>query len=152
MLADEIATELGTAGHLRQLRRLRSGPFVLEHAVTLPQLSQQVAGTRAWRAALRPARGADRIPWRPRSEVLGELLPAVVPMSRALAHLPSVEVQARSRSQLLQGGPPPPPPPEVGEGERYLALEKGEVLAVVERRGSMGITQRVNRGHGAAGS
>ena len=35
---------LGTVGHLSELRRLQSGPFVLEEAVDMPGLAQIVAG------------------------------------------------------------------------------------------------------------
>ncbi len=142
VLADDVATGLGTAGHLRELRRLRSGPFTLTGSLSLPALGQLAAGTRDWRRALRPARGQERVQWRQRADVLAELMPRCVPLGRALAHLPVAEVGAAGRSRLLQGGPPPPPPGGVADGERYAASHQGELLAVVERRGSAGVTQR----------
>jgi len=55
-LAEEIAAELGTVGHLEALQRTRAGPFRLEQAVTLESLRETAeAGLEALDARLLPA-------------------------------------------------------------------------------------------------
>lgn len=142
VLADDVAVGLGTAGHLRELRRLQSGPFVLEQTLTLPELGEMAAGTRDWRKAMRPGRGKERMPWRARSDVLKDLLPRTLSLEQALSHLPVAQVPSGGRGPLLRGGPPPAPPAGVADGDRYAAVDQGELLAVVERRGAVGVTQR----------
>lgn len=142
VLADDIATALGTAGHLRELRRLQSGPFLLHQALSLPRLAEIVAGTPDWRRALRSQRGAERTPWRPRADVMRELLPWFIPLEVALDHLPAVAIDGPARGSLLRGGTPPAPPVGVADGDRYLVTGDGEALAVVQRQGPLGITQR----------
>ena len=39
-LADDIGEKLGCGAHLTELKRVRSGPFSLEQAVSLPDLSK----------------------------------------------------------------------------------------------------------------
>ena len=142
VLADDLASALGTAGHLRELRRLQSGPFTLDQALTLPELGQIAAGTRDWRKALRPGRGEERMPWRSRRDVVRELLPHCISLDQALSHLPVAQVPKGARAALLQGGAPPAPPAGVADGGRYAAVHQGELVAVVERKGPVGVTQR----------
>jgi tRNA pseudouridine55 synthase len=151
VLADDIGSALGTAGHLRQLRRLQSGPFMLNQALTLPSLAQLVAGTSDWRRALRPGRGDERMPWRPRGAVLRELLPWCIPLDRALSHLPMVEVGDQHREPFLRGGHPPTPPADLAEGARYGAVDRGEFLGIVERQGKRGVTLRAVKAAPAQG-
>jgi len=146
VLADDVAAGLGTAGHLRELRRLRSGPFTLDQAITLPELGELAAGTRDWRPALRPARGAERMQWRPRDQVLHGLLPWCQPLSQALAHLPTVQVDRPQRGALIRGGSPPPPPAGLQDGDRYAAMHQGQLVAVIERQGPHGVIQRAVKG------
>ena len=44
VLAEEIGVALGTVGHLASLARLRSGPFVLEDAISMDQLAEREIG------------------------------------------------------------------------------------------------------------
>ncbi len=138
VLADDIATALGTAGHLRALRRLQSGPFTLPGALSLKELGVIAAGTEDWRRALRPARGADRVPWRPRSDVAADLAPRSVSLVEALSHLPTVSVGRGLRDAIVRGGAPARPPADLEEGGRYLVVHGEEVVALVERRGAAG--------------
>jgi tRNA pseudouridine55 synthase len=56
-LARDLGRALGTGGHLRALRRLRNGPFGLDHALTTDQLAAAF-GTTPWeRVALPPDAG-----------------------------------------------------------------------------------------------
>ncbi len=131
-LAEEIGVALGTEGHLSGLRRLRSGPFSLERALDLPSLAQIVAGNADWeRAFRRPAKGEERVPWRPRVDVHAGLQPLVVPLAEALAHLPSVSVPPDLRA-AVRSGARPPTPAGLAPGGRFAVLSGGELLAVAE--------------------
>ena len=50
-LAHDLGQRLGAGAHLAALTRTRSGPFTLDHAITLEQLKQALA-TEAWRDRL----------------------------------------------------------------------------------------------------
>lgn len=132
VLADEIAIELGTAGHLVALRRERSGPFVESMCLDMPRLSGIVAGREDWQAVLRPARGAERVPWRPRDLVRTELEPWLIPPATALAHLPAVSMSPGQHDVLRRVGQPPPPP-ELGLDQLYLGIHGEQVVVVVRR-------------------
>lgn len=143
VLADEIATALGSAGHLEQLARERSGPFLLPDAVGLPELAKIAAGREdlPWERVLSPGRGEDRVKWRPRDEVCKALEPWIQPELRCLSHLPLAEVTPTDARRLRQGGSLPVPPRGVGFGGRYLVVVGDELVAVGEN------TPRGPRGH-----
>ena len=134
VLADEIAEQMGTAGHLSALRRTRSGPFGIDQGLDMPTLSQVVAERDDWRPVLRPARGAERVPWRPRDDVRADLKPRLITPMQALSHLPLVDVPPPLRDRVLNGGATPPPPAGVAVGERYLVVEGDTLLAIAERQ------------------
>jgi tRNA pseudouridine55 synthase len=133
VLADDIAIAMGTAGHLTALRRTRSGPFTDSMALSIHELSQMVAGRQDWQPVLRPARGAERVDWRPRDQVRAEITPHLVPVLQALGHLTVVDVPHPLRARVLNGGPVPPPPAGVDVGDRSLLATGDELLAVAER-------------------
>ena len=143
VLADEIAVALGTAGHLRALRRRQSGPFALAEAMPLDALSEVVAGRPDWEATLRRKKGQERVPWAPRDEVRTALAARLVTPFRALGHLPVSEVPEPLRARVLNGGPMPAPPTGVAEGERYRVASGEELLAVAERTPKGGKALRV---------
>jgi tRNA pseudouridine55 synthase len=134
-LADEIATALGTVGHLSALCRLRSGPFDMERALSLSRLSEIVAGTPEWSRALRRQRGEDRVPWLPRPQVFAGLAEYAIGPADALRHLPLLPVGSGVAEALLRGGPVPPPPVGVRTGGRYLIVEGDALLALAESEG-----------------
>lgn len=140
VLADEIAVALGSAGHLSALRREASGPFTLDGALTLPHLSRLVTEVEEveWPAVLRPARGAARIPWRPRDEVRAALAPWLISPAAVLGHMPAVRLSRGMCHQLQRAGVAPPPPPQVDPGDFYTALHDDRVIAVIQRAGSSG--------------
>ena len=129
-LADEIATALGTVGHLSALTRLRSGPFDLSRAIGLPALSELVAGTPEWTRALRRQRGEDRVPWFPREQVHAALGSWMHSPSASLSHLPALRVSAGVGEALARGGQVPPPPVGVRAGGRYLVTHGDELFAL----------------------
>ncbi|MBN2370067.1 MAG: tRNA pseudouridine(55) synthase TruB [Vicinamibacteria bacterium] len=108
-LARDLGDMLGTGGHLTALRRLRSGEFDIEQAVSWAEIG---------------ARVVDR----------------VIPLSRLLAHWPSVTVgeqgavdlghgRAIERSMTIEGFPLDPP-------ERLRAVDRsGRLLAIVRPAG-----------------
>ena len=138
VLADDIATALGSAGHLCALRRLRSGPFGLDEALDLPGLSTIVAGIPDWERVLRRTRGEERVQWRPRDEVVSELEVRARFLLEVLSHLPRTPVAQDECERVIRGDLLPPPPPGVGTGERYLAVYQDRVLAVGESDGRIG--------------
>ncbi|MBN1334860.1 MAG: tRNA pseudouridine(55) synthase TruB [Deltaproteobacteria bacterium] len=134
-LADEIAEALGTAGHLEALTRTRSGPFLLEHAISLSRLSELAAGTPDWERALRPHRGEERVPWLPREEVHAGLEPSCLRPVDALVGLPLLPVAHSVADVILRGGPLPAPPPGIRPGGRFLVVAADVAVAVAESRG-----------------
>jgi tRNA pseudouridine55 synthase len=110
VLAEEIGVALGTVGHLEELRRTGSGPFLIENAVSFSRISEIVAGDPAWDRVLRPARGEERVAWRPRDAVFQGLQPFLTTAREALAHLPIVVLSERDARRFLQTGAVPPPP------------------------------------------
>jgi len=132
VLADEIAQALGTAGHLRHLCRRRSGPFHLDGALSLPSLSEIVAGTTDWRAALRPHAGPDRVPWRTRTDVHAALSTLQIPVVKALSHLPLLLISGAVADVIRRGGRAPSPPPGVRPGAYFLVVAGEEAIAVAE--------------------
>ncbi len=138
VLAVEIAEALGSAGHLSALRRLRSGPFLESAALDFPRLSEIVSGDPDWRKVLRPARGAERMPWRPRDLVRRELMPWLLSPAQALDHLPAVDVPEALRARVRSGGGVPGPPAGVELGGRYRVMGGEELLAlaVLEDQGA----------------
>lgn len=109
VLAHELGRALGCGAHVIALRRTRSGPFVLEQAVTVERLD----------AAARSGAGA----------VEALLVPAAVALG-----LPVITLRGELERRLLHGGEiPAPREPELAPGERMAALdESGAVLAVLE--------------------
>lgn len=143
VLADEIAVALGTAGHLRALRRRQSGPFGLEAALPLEALSEIVAGRADWQATLRRKKGQERVPWAPRDQVRDALAARLVTPFSALEHLPVCEVPEPLRARVLNGGGVPAPPQGLAEGERYRVVAGSQLLAVAERTSEGGKALRV---------
>ncbi len=132
VLADEIAMELGTTGHLAALRRDQSGPFLLSQALDLPTLGRFVGEREDWAAVLRPARGEERVNWRSRDLVRADVRPYLLGVSPLLAHLPMVELSPGQRDLLIRAGHPPAVPPGVPEGTVLRAVFGGRILALVQ--------------------
>lgn len=135
VLADEIGMALGTAGHLSALMRPRSGPFFIEDAIDMPTLAGIVAGEpgHTWQEVLLSrSRGAERVPWRPRDQVVAALRPWLVRPFDALAHLPLADVRPTDARRIRNGATPPPAPAGVSYGERYLVVDGADLVAVAE--------------------
>jgi tRNA pseudouridine55 synthase len=128
VLAEEIGVALGTVGHLEELRRLGSGPFHIDNAVSFSRISEVVAGDPAWDRVLRPARGAERIAWRTRDEVFAGLAPWAIASREALRHLPALTLSPIEARRFQTTGIVPPPPP--GCTGAYALLSGDEVLGV----------------------
>jgi tRNA pseudouridine55 synthase len=143
VLAEDFGQALGSVAHLIGLRRERSGPFTLEHALDAPTLSQIAAGTEDWKAALRPARGEERVPWNPRHEVRAAIAPRIVSCLAAVSHLPLTQLQPHEVKQVRSGGRPPPPPAPLAAGERYALAEGEQLVAIATVTASGGQLARV---------
>lgn len=134
VLAEEIAVELGTVGHLVALARLRSGPFSLDDALSMDALAGIVAtdGTLPWRAVFRAPRDEPRPPWNPRPEVSAVLDARLVSPLAALSHLPLVDIDAESARKLRHGQAPARNPSVGTVGERVLLMHGAELVAIAE--------------------
>ncbi len=130
VLGDEIAMELGTRGHLTQLRRRRSGPFGLDGALSMTALCHVVAGREDWQAVLRRRRDQPRVEWRPRQDVCNDLAPRLLAPLAALCHLPVVEADEAGAVRVGHGGAPPPPPEGVEPEGLYVVTHAGELISV----------------------
>jgi len=135
VLAEEIAQQLGTVGHLSALARLRSGPFLLDEAIDLDWLAGVVAAdptAGGWAEVLRKRPREERIPWTDRETVRAALLPRMTTMLAGLSHLPIVEVRGKDAQRARHGHAPPEVPPGLGLGEHYLVVEGDALVAVAE--------------------
>ena len=134
VLADEIAVALGSAGHLEALCRDRSGPFFLDDAVDIDTLAEMVAAESGhpWKAVLMGRKGDERVPWRPRDDVVADLEPRVRSDLQSLSHLPLADVAAPDATRIRSGGSPPPPPAGLVVGGRYVVVCGNELVAIAE--------------------
>lgn len=134
VLADEIGQALGSAGHLSALCRDRSGPFVLEDAITMPKLAEVVAAEPAleWHRVLLERRGDQKVRWRPRDDVVAALAPYVRSELGALSHLPLADVGPVDAKRIRSGAALPVPPRGVTVGGRYLVACGADLVAVAE--------------------
>ena len=135
VLADEIAQALGTAGHLQELRRTRSGPFHERHALSLERLSEMVADRADWATVMRPSRGAERVKWRSREEVADALAAYTLAPVDVLSQLPRIEV-APAHVGLVERGEVPAgdQPPGTLVGDLFLLLRPDASLLAIARR------------------
>lgn len=134
VLADEIGTALGSAGHLEALARDRSGPFWLEDALSIQKLGEIVSAEdgRDWREVLLARRGETRIPWRPKDEVAKALAPWVRTELRCLTHLPLADVGPVDARRVRSGSTLPVPPRGVALGGKFLVVAGSDLVAVAE--------------------
>lgn len=136
VLADEIATALGSAGHLVALARLRSGPFYLEDGLSADAIGAIASGDPAlpWQAVLfgQGLERGKRIPWVPRDHVRGALAGHVRSAAQALPHFGLVEVDGRGARLVRSGHTPPEIPRGIAVGGHYLIMEGPDVLAIGE--------------------
>ena len=128
VIAEEIGVALGTVGHLEELRRLGSGPFLIDNSVSFSRISEIVGGDPAWDKVLRPSRGGERVPWRSRDEVFAGIAPWVTSPREALKHHPALTLSPIEARRFQQTGAVPPPPP--GCAGPYLLLSGDDVLGV----------------------
>ncbi len=134
VLAEELGQALGTVAHLGELRREGSGPFNLEHAVSMSRLSSVVAGSPEWVRVLRPQRGEDRVAWRDRGEVLSGLQPWMISAATALSPLPRVALSPIELRRLLTTGVAPP-----STGDRAVVLMDGRDVVGVAAPGQKAV-------------
>jgi tRNA pseudouridine55 synthase len=110
-LAEDLGRVLGCGGHLANLRRTRSGPFLAERAVALAALEEAAARGEAEAFLVPPA------------DVLG---------------LPVVPLNATQLRRVSHGGDVPAPPsagPPPAPGARVAAVdENGVLVALLEVR------------------
>lgn len=125
VLAEELGVALGSVGHLAALRRLGSGGFGLDRAVTFAQLAEAVAGDPDWGRVLRPSRGDERVPWRKREDVYASLAPWITPPAEALRHLPRLELSVADARRFFRTGTLAKP-----LSERTLLVCGAEVIGI----------------------
>lgn len=107
-IAEDLGSKLGCGGHIKRLCRTAVGEFSLEDAVSMESLQ-----------ALRD------------EEAFAELDDLLLPMSRALEHLPTV-VLGEDAGFYLQRGQPVLAPHLPMDGLVSVVLESGQLLGVGE--------------------
>jgi len=138
-LGEAIAEDLGTVGHLVELRRLQSGPFDLDGALTWPELSTRLTGDPDWRRGLRSPPGVPRVPWGDRGPAREWVLSRIDEGTRAFAGIPHITVQGAEKARLLASGVAPPGP----DGRFLLRGEDGALIALCEGAGGRARALRV---------
>ena len=116
-IARDLGERLGCLGHVAALRRLWSGPFTLEGAVTWPEIEAGEAGGEA---------------------LAGRLLP----VAAALAGIPELACPPHAAERLRNGNPVPMPGP-LAEGATAWASAAGVPLAIGTWRGGVLYPSRV---------
>ena len=138
VLADEVATAIGTAGHLAELVRLRSGPFFHDDALSLPQLAQLVSAEedKTWEEVLLGrGRREERVKWKHRDEVMAGLKSHFKRPLDVLAHLPLTDVNKTDVKRIRSGGLAPLPPAGLGGQGVFLVVCGDELVAVAQQSG-----------------
>jgi len=108
VLAADLGEELGCGAHLAELRRTRSGPFVIDQALAPERLAQ----------------------FAEEGEVEQCLIPAL-----GVLGLPALRLGAEEVGQIRRGGEIPAPEPPQAPGTRMAAHDgEGEVIAILELR------------------
>ena len=143
VLGEEIAEALGTLGHLTQLRRTRSGPFLEAQALSLETLSMMVGGRDDWRRVLRPKKGEEKLPREDRDTVRERLSALMVSPLDALSHMPRQQLAPAQVAQLRRSGMVPPPPTSLADDAKYLAIAEDDLVAVLHRKGGGGRIARM---------
>ncbi len=119
-LAEDIATQLGTVGHLVALRRLRVGPFSSHHMVTFDELQAAASS--------------------------GDLNKYLLPVDAGLVDWPVVQLDAEGVRAFGNGNPASPAGTESrpDEGARVVVRDTGEqVLGLGEVRSGMVYPRKV---------
>ncbi|MBT3217893.1 MAG: tRNA pseudouridine(55) synthase TruB [Proteobacteria bacterium] len=138
VLADEVAEAIGTAGHLADLARLRSGPFFYDDALTMPHLAELVSAeeNKTWEEVLL-GRGPreERVKWKHRDEVMDGLKPFFKRPLDVLSHLPLVDVNPVDVKRIRSGGVAPLPPAGLAGQGVFLVVCGDELIAVAQQSG-----------------
>lgn len=103
-IARDLGASLGCYGHVRQLRRIWSGPFDVKDAVTLDQIEELA-----------------------RSEEIDNLL---LPLEIGLADLPELRCTPAGASRLRNGNPGMVLASDVEYGDEAWASYDGQAVAV----------------------
>jgi tRNA pseudouridine55 synthase len=128
-LAEEIGEALGCGAHIAALRRTRSGPFELRHALPLPAIEALVAGGTP---------GLERL--------AGQLVDA----NTALAELPAYTVSEAAAQRVMHGVPVEVA--DAPEGRMRVLDPEGHLLAIAEGHGPRLRYLRVLRSAGGSGT
>lgn len=133
-LGETLARSLGTVGHLTALRRVRSGAFSIEQALSLDEVAEAVAGTPEATRVFPQDRDCERPVRRSREAVRAALRPRALPLADALPGV-RVVLDEEESARLVQGGRVPAlgdrlPPGHTGRVR--LTDRSGQALALVE--------------------
>lgn len=107
-LAHELGRALGCGAHLAALRRTRSGPFTLAHALPLNQLERMA------------------------KEAPSELASRLVTVEEALSELPEIRLDAAAAVRVCHGVPLEGHGAHAGKGKLRVTGPGGKLLAVAE--------------------
>ncbi len=143
VLGEDIASRLGTLGHLTALRREKSGPFEIEGSLTADELGSVVAAEpgHSWESVLR-GRKRDGVAWKARDDVRAALQGRLLRPLGAMAHLPLCHVDDATATRV-QSGQRPPPLALAGSDGRYAVVHDGRLLAIARMRGGEPTLERV---------
>jgi len=109
-LCRQIGDALDVGAHLSRLRRVRSGPFSLHHAVTLPEFE--------------------------RLTELSEIDRRIMPIREALGGMPEIEIDADLKNRIRRGFPiyrkdlEGARIPRIEREQRVKILHSGEIVAI----------------------
>ena len=136
VLAQDIAEALGSVGHLKALRRPRSGPFTLERSLDIPTLAAMVAEEEghSWEDVfLKRGPKTERVPWKHRDVVRASLSEHMMLPIEVLSHYETVRVNEAEAKHIRNGGQIPVRFGRQHQNDGYIIVHNDRVLALSKR-------------------
>ena len=143
-LGEDIAKALGTVGHLLDLRRTRSGDFMLKHAISLEELSDKASGCTEWKQVFhRDRQVRSRYTRRSREHIWLALKPKLISLHKAFSQLPKIQLNQQQAQRVRNGGFPQQLNHQEKWTEPFCLIQNDRLLALAVYKEGTGKILRV---------
>ena len=132
-LGEDIAEKLGTLGHLIALRRMKSGCFSIDKALSLREVSLYTTGLPDWKQTL-SKEGKSKFSRCAPEELWEKLCSHLCRVEDVFSHLNTVEV-SENRKAKIENGLPPLDIPKVQSQEHFWYTYQGKCVALAQHDG-----------------
>lgn len=141
-LGEDIAERLGTVGHLTQLRRIKSGVFDIQEALSFRDISLLVTGLSNWKDTL-SREGKQKYARCSSMELWTQLVPHVKTVEEVFYAKPQVHVSFERSTKIKNGLPPLHIPVEIEPNTEFWFVHDAEFIALATHDGEKIALQRV---------